>query len=159
MRAADLITAVALLGLGGVVIVDAVRLGSGWGGEGPRSGFFPFWLAVLLVLCSAAIVAQALRRPAGKPFVRREQLVPVLKVVIPVALFITVTDPPGPPNGLGLYVAAVLYIATYMRWVGRHRWPAVVLVSIAVPVAAFVVFERWFLVPMPKGPLEAWLGY
>jgi hypothetical protein len=23
----------------------------------------------------------------------------------------------------------------------------------------FVVFEMWFLVPMPKGPLEAWLGY
>lgn len=159
MRAADLITAVALLGLGGVVMVDAARLGSGWGGEGPRSGFFPFWLALLLVVCSAVIVVQALRRPAGKPFVRREQLVPVLKVVVPVALFITLTDPPGPPNGLGLYVAAMVYIATYMRWVGRHRWRAVLLVSIVVPAVAFVVFERWFLVPMPKGPLETWLGY
>jgi hypothetical protein len=28
-----------------------------------------------------------------------------------------------------------------------------------VPVAAFVIFEQWFLVPMPKGPLEEWLGY
>ena len=27
------------------------------------------------------------------------------------------------------------------------------------PLATFVVFERWFLVPMPKGPLEAWLGF
>jgi hypothetical protein len=26
-------------------------------------------------------------------------------------------------------------------------------------VVAFVVFDQWFLVPMPKGPLEAWLGY
>lgn len=159
MRAADLITAVALLALGGVVVYDAVRLGIGWGDEGPRSGFFPFWLSLLLVLCSAVIFVQAWRRPAGKPFVRREQLVPVLKVVIPVALFITVTDPPGPPNGLGLYVAAALYIGMYMRWVGRHRWTAVLLVSVVVPAAAFVVFERWFLVPMPKGPLETWLGY
>jgi hypothetical protein len=23
----------------------------------------------------------------------------------------------------------------------------------------FFMFERWFLVPLPKGPLEAWLGY
>jgi hypothetical protein len=23
----------------------------------------------------------------------------------------------------------------------------------------FLIFERWFLVPLPKGPLEAWLGY
>jgi hypothetical protein len=46
-----------------------------------------------------------------------------------------------------------------MRWVGGHRWPAVLGVALAVPVVAFVVFERWFLVPMPKGPLEIWLGY
>jgi hypothetical protein len=23
----------------------------------------------------------------------------------------------------------------------------------------FVIFERWFYVQMPKGPLEAWLGF
>ena len=28
-----------------------------------------------------------------------------------------------------------------------------------VPVALFLMFEKWFLVPLPKGPLEAWLGY
>jgi hypothetical protein len=26
-------------------------------------------------------------------------------------------------------------------------------------VVTFFVFETWFLVPMPKGPVEAWLGY
>ena len=30
--------------------------------------------------------------------------------------------------------------------------------SIAVPIVFFLVFERWFLVPLPKGPLEHWLG-
>jgi putative tricarboxylic transport membrane protein len=60
---------------------------------------------------------------------------------------------------LGLYVASALYLGGYMRAVGGHRWPAVVLLAIGVPVATFLVFERWFLVPMPKGPLEVWLGY
>jgi putative tricarboxylic transport membrane protein len=23
----------------------------------------------------------------------------------------------------------------------------------------FFMFEKWFLVPLPKGPLELWLGY
>ena len=46
-----------------------------------------------------------------------------------------------------------------MRWIGRHSWLAVAVISVAFPVVTFVVFERWFLVPMPKGPLEAWLGY
>jgi putative tricarboxylic transport membrane protein len=159
MRAGDLVTAVVLIALGGVVIYDAVQLGVGWGQEGPRSGFFPFWLAILLVLFAAAIFVQAWRRRATRVFARREQLIPVLKVLVPIAAFITVTDPPGPPDGLGLYVAAALYIAIYMRWVGRHRWTSVAIVAVAVPVVAFLVFERWFLVPMPKGPLEAWLGY
>jgi putative tricarboxylic transport membrane protein len=159
MRAADLTTVSVLMLLGVVVMYDALRIGIGWGGEGPRSGFFPFWLATLLLVFGAAIFVQAWRRPATRPFATRAQLVPVLKVLMPVAAFIFVTDPPGPPDGLGLYVAAALYIATYMRWVGRHRWPTVAAVALVVPVVAFVVFEQWFLVPMPKGPLEAWLGY
>jgi len=159
MRAADLTTAVVLMALGGVVIYDAVRLGIGWGEEGPRSGFFPFWLASLLVLCSVGIFVQAWRRGTTKPFVRRDQFMSVLKVIVPVAIFIAVIDPPGPPNGLGLYVAAALYIAIYMRWVGGHRWASVALMAVVVPVMAFLIFERWFLVPMPKGPLETWLGY
>jgi uncharacterized membrane protein len=60
---------------------------------------------------------------------------------------------------LGLYIASALYIAFYMRWVGRHGWAAVALCAIGIPLLVFVVFETWFLVPMPKGPLEAWLGY
>jgi putative tricarboxylic transport membrane protein len=32
-------------------------------------------------------------------------------------------------------------------------------VAIGVPLAFFVVFERWFLVPLPKGPIEAALGF
>jgi hypothetical protein len=50
-------------------------------------------------------------------------------------------------------------MGAYMRWIGRHSWLSVVLVSLAIPVATFLVFEKWFLVPMPKGPIEAWLGY
>jgi hypothetical protein len=46
-----------------------------------------------------------------------------------------------------------------MRWIGSHRWLTVAAVAVGVPVATFLIFERWFLVPMPKGPLETWLGY
>ena len=59
---------------------------------------------------------------------------------------------------IGLYVASALYIGFYMRWVGRHSWLSVTL-PVGIPVVTFLVFEKWFLVPMPKGPLEQWLGY
>ncbi len=153
MRAADLITASVLTLLGGVVLYDAVRLGIGWGTDGPKSGFFPFWLAALMVLMCAVIVVQAARRSSSKPFVTRAQLGPVLKVLWPATGMVVLTQ------FIGLYVASALYLGFYMRWVGRHSWLAVVLVGVGTPVATFLVFEKWFLVPMPKGPLEAWLGY
>jgi putative tricarboxylic transport membrane protein len=159
MRIADLVTAAMLMLLGGIVIYDAVRLGVGWGNEGPRSGFFPFWLATLMLVISAAIFLQAFMARSEKPFVTRERFLPVLKVLAPIAGFVLLTDPPGPWPGLGLYVAGGLYLGFYMRWVGRHGWSSVVALSIAVPLISFFIFDKWFLVPMPKGPVEAWFGY
>lgn len=153
MRVADLVTALALIVVGGVVIADAVRLGTGWDVEGPQSGFFPFWLAVLMVAAAALIALQAAHRTITAPFVTAAQLRPVLAVLVPAAAMVVLTE------YLGLYVAAALYMAFYMRWVGRHSWPAIVLLGLGVPIVTFVIFERWFLVPMPKGPLEAWLGF
>jgi putative tricarboxylic transport membrane protein len=153
MRAADLVTAAVLMAVGGVVMFDAVRLGYDWGTDGPKSGFFPFWLSVAMVLACALIIVQALRKRAdGRPFVTRAQLRPVLAVLVPATAMVALIEVAG------LYVASVLYIAFYMRWVGRHRWLTVVVLALGIPIVTFVVFERWFLVPMPKGPLEAWLG-
>jgi hypothetical protein len=159
MRALNLATTALLMLLSGVVIYDALRLGIGWGSEGPQSGFFPFWLAAILAAVGMLLFAQALRSGSEKPFVTRERFLPVLKVLGPLAGFVVLTDPPGRWPGLGLYVAAGLYLGFYMRWVGRHHWAMVVALAIAVPVLTFVIFETWFLVPMPKGPVETWLGY
>ncbi len=139
--------------VGGVVLFDTVRLGIGWGTDGPKSGFFPFWLATIMVLTCGAIIVQAARGASGKPFVTRKQLRPVLKVLWPAAGMVALT------HFAGLYVASALYLGFYMRWVGRHSWLAVMTLSVGIPVLTFWIFEKWFLVPMPKGPLEAWLGY
>ena len=153
MRAADIVTAAVLMAVGGLVMFDAVRLGYDWGTDGPKSGFFPFWLSVAMVLACALIIVQALRKRAdSRPFVTRAQLRPVLAVLVPATAMVALIEVSG------LYVASALYIAFYMRWVGRHRWLTIVALSLGIPIVTFVIFERWFLVPMPKGPLEAWLG-
>ena len=159
MRVADITTAALLLLLSVIVIYDALRLGAGWGSEGPQSGFFPFWLATLLALVSIVLCLQALRNRSEEPFVTRDRFVPVFKVLAPLIGFIVLTDPPGPWSGLGLYVAAGLYLGFYMRWVGGHDWRTIVALATVVPVISFIIFETWFLVPMPKGPVEAWFGY
>jgi putative tricarboxylic transport membrane protein len=153
MRAADIVTAFLLFGLGALVVWDSYRLGIGWGSSGPGSGFFPFWMGVILLLCCLGVIAQALRRADRKPFVARAALGPVLKVLVPAVGLVVLVQ------AVGLYVAAAVYLAFYMRWIGRHSWGLVAAVAIGFPVVTFLVFETWFLVPMPKGPVESWLGY
>lgn len=153
MRLADLIVASALMLLGGLVILDALRLGIGWGTDGPKSGFFPFWLALLMVVCCAIIFVQQWLKKTARSFVESKNLGLVLKVLWPAVLAVALME------WLGLYVASALYLGFYMRWVGRHSWAAVIGLSIGIPVVTFLIFEKWFLVPMPKGPVEAWLGY
>jgi hypothetical protein len=151
VRAANLVTAGLLALLGGIVVIDALRLGIGWGTDGPKSGFFPFWLAAILIVTTGLILVQNVRR-SRRPFVTRQQLGPVMTVLWPATALVVAT------HFIGLYAASAFYMAAYMRTIGRHRWATTVALSIGVPVLAFVVFERWFLVPMPKGPLELWLG-
>jgi putative tricarboxylic transport membrane protein len=153
MRAAELVTASVLMLLGGVVLFDAVRLGFGWGPDGPRSGFFPFWLALIMVVVCGVIFVQAARGGQGKSFVNREQLDSVLKVLWPATAAVALM------HFVGLYVASALYMGFYMRWVGRHSWVTVVAIALGLSIGSFLIFEKWFLVPMPKGPFEHWLGY
>ncbi len=153
MRVADLGTAALLIAMGLLALWDALRLGIGWGTDGPKSGFFPFWLGVIMIAACLGIVAQTLRRGDRAPFIPRAGVAPVLKVLGPATAFVLLTQ------FLGLYLAAALYMGCYMRWIGRHSWPAVLVVSAGFSLITFLVFETWFLVPMPKGPLETWLGY
>jgi putative tricarboxylic transport membrane protein len=157
MRRADITCAVVLLVGALVVTGEGLRLGIGWSTDGPQSGFFIFYLGLALALSSAAVLAQALLLADAplyrKPFVEPGQLTPVLKVAAPAAAMILMT------HWLGLYVSGALYLGGYMRWIGRHAWPVTIAVSVAIPLVTFLVFEIWFLVPMPKGPLEVWLGY
>jgi putative tricarboxylic transport membrane protein len=45
-----------------------------------------------------------------------------------------------------------------MKRHGQYGWPLTAAVSVAVPLAFFLLFERWFLVLLPKGPIERALG-
>ena len=42
---------------------------------------------------------------------------------------------------------------------GGYGWALITAIALGVPLFAFLVFERWFLVPLPKGPIEALLGF
>jgi hypothetical protein len=153
-RSADIAVALLLVALGVLVIADSLRLGIGWAEDGPKPGYFPFYTGLLIVLSSLATIAITLTRSTESGhFVGRGQLRDVLKVFVPSAIYVALI------GFIGIYAASALFIAVFMLWLGRFRWPLVIVVSLAVPFSLFLVFELWFLLPLPKGPLEDLFGY
>ena len=142
----------ALLALIG--IYGSLKVGIGWADEGPRAGFFPFYVS-LVVLISCAINVASVLAAADRNAVFAEwgQLRQVLWVLVPTIVYV------GLVPYVGIYVASALLIGFFMRWFGGYSWIVVAAVSIAVPIATFLMFETWFLVPLPKGPLENMLGF
>lgn len=153
-RLVELVVAFGLFVVGVVVIVDSQRLGAGWADDGPQAGYFPFYLGLLICVASVINFIQAVRTRAeqDRVFVRADEFKLVLSVFLPTLAYV------GLIAWLGIYVASTLFIAFFMRWLGRYDWPMLIAVSVGVSVVFFCVFELWFKVPLPKGPLELWLG-
>jgi len=153
-KAAELAVAGFVFVLGAIVIFDSVRLGARWSADGPESGYFPFYLGVIICAASAINMVQALRMQEAKnrTFVEIGQLKLVLSVLIPSAVFA------GLVGWLGIYVSAVIYVGFFMRWLGKYPWWKLATVALGNSTVFYLIFEVWFKIPLPKGPIEALLG-
>ena len=144
-----------LLVLSAVIIFDATRIGFGWlEGQGPAPGYFPFWIAVLMGGASLVNLFRAVtgREKGGdETFITRQSLRRVLTVLVPTAIYVLAIQ------FFGIYIASIVFIAAFMVVSGEPIWKAAI-VGIGVPIALYFMFEKWFLVPLPKGPIEAMLG-
>ena len=141
---------IALFGV--IVIAGSLKAGINWGAEGPRAGFFPFYIGTFIVASSAINLWNGLHEDNDGLFAEWGQLRQVLSVVIPTAIYV------GSMPFTGLYLASIVFIAWFMRWLGKYPWLTVAAVSLGMPIVTYFIFERWFMVPLPKGPVEEWLG-
>lgn len=154
-RIMELIVAALLMLVAVIVMWSNYRLGNGWAPDGPQAGYFPFYVGLIMFIASGVTFVTNLltRTPDFSNFVDRSQLWLVLQVLIPTTVFVILID------YLGIYVSATIFIAFFMWWLGKYPVHKIAPIAILVPLALFILFEIWFLVPLPKGPLEAALGY
>lgn len=152
-RTLEIITAVFFLAIGSIVMWDSSRAGAGWGADGPQSGYFPFYVGLLMNVASVVNLLLAFKSSNAKSFVSRVEVKLVMALFLPCLMYVAVMQ------WLGLYVASLVFIAIFMRWQGKFSWLKSVLTSAIVVAVLFVMFEIWFKVPLIKGPLEAALGY
>lgn len=151
----DAITSVVVFLVGVVMMVDNYRIGASWAEDGPESGYFPFYIGLILCVASVAVLLKSLfgKGRNHEIFVSWDRFRLVLMVLVPTAIYVLGTQ------FLGIYVASTLFIALFMLVLGKINWLKTVLISIGVSVLLFWMFEIQFKVPLPKGPLEALFGY
>ena len=113
------------------------------------------WIGVFLFAAGSAILVGELRRwrAASPVFAERAQLRLVWAIFLPMVLYVAAIAL------IGIYLASFALILFFMVRHGRYRVPASLAVAIGVPLFFFLVFERWFLVQLPKGPIEQLLGF
>ena len=146
-----------LLVLALVVTQTSLKLGAGWTSDGPGSGYFPFYVGVILAIASAGTLYQALlgKKRNTSIFVDGEQLRRVLVVLVPALVFV------GAIALVGIYVASAVYIAAFMIFLGKFGWVRSVVIGVATSTLFFLMFEVWFKVPLYKGSFDplSFLGY
>ncbi len=148
MRKAEVLTALGFIAFSLAVIVQALQVGAGWAEGQPQSGFFPFWLGLLVSLCGLIVLGQhafAAKDSVAAFFHDRTAFMSIVKVSVTGTAMLIFT------YLIGFYAAAIVYIFVYTRFVGKHKWPAVILMTVLIPYGSFFLFERALSILLPRG--------
>jgi hypothetical protein len=159
VKTLEIAVAVLFLVFGAIVVWDSRRLGASWGSDGPQAGYFPFYVGSIICIASLFNLVRAFQMgdKGREGFVERGQLKMILTVMIPTVIYVAMIA--NPWFSLGIYVASAIFIAFFMWHLGKYAWAKIVPVSLGTMFFFFLMFEVWFKVPLPKGPLEAALGF
>lgn len=155
-RTMDIVVALLFLVASAIVIADSLRLGIAWRpNEGPAPGYFPFYIACVMALATIVNLMRALppTDAGAETMVSVPGLQRMAAIFVPAVLFVFATI------YIGIYVSSAIYIAAFMIVVGKFEWWKALAVALGIAIVNFLMFEVWFLVPLPKGPLETYFNY
>lgn len=153
----DAVVAVLIFLLGAVVVFSSLELGASWASDGPESGYFPFYIGLILCISGIAVFCQSLfgKNKNTETFVDKESFGRVLQVLIPAIIYVAVLQL------IGIYVASALFISLFMVILGKFSWFKSAIIGISINALFFMMFEVWFRVPLHKGVFNPlfFLGY
>ena len=154
-RAVGAVTAIVFFLVGVVMIVDNYKIGAGWAPEGPEAGYFPLRIGVIICAAASVVLFRTVfaKGSGDRVFVTFGRLRHVMAVLLPTVAYVLAV------KFVGIYVASAVFIAAFMRVMDRFGWLKTIVISVGVSAALFWLIELQFMVPLPKGPLEARFGY
>lgn len=146
MKKWERLAALLLVGVGVGAAIMAYRMGLGTLAA-PGSGFFPFWVSLLLVIISLFyLLTQLGRDPRALPFWEgRSWLKPLLGAGI---MFLYVLF----MAWLGFFLATFLL---FIIWLGMEREKPLTIGLVATigTLCVYLLFSRFLQIPLPVGRL------
>jgi uncharacterized RDD family membrane protein YckC len=134
------------------MIVQSMHYGV-FGANVTGSGFFPFISGVMILLSSAAILANGKARAKfGEEAVGLGQLKPLIGISAATAIFVALADAVGMIPLTLVYIPAVAYC---IEWPAR-RTGHILIWSVAVVATTlfYLLFDQALHIPMPWGIWE-----
>ena len=162
MRRGEFITAGVLAVLSIYMMVKSTELNIGYiSGEGPGGGAWPFWLSGIMLICTALIAYNAVRRTSppsqsDEPVLDAEGRKMLIEVFGGIFMFVALV------GIISMYGAMLVFLFYYLWFLGRHSLWLSLVISIATPIVFFFFFEALMRVTLPKGmgftePFFNWL--
>ena len=129
-----------------------------WSRSGPRAGFFPLALGLIMILLSLILLFQSAfsKRPQGKvrPVAKEAQGTKRLKPtrIIPYGLSMLL-------YGLliktvGFFITTFLFLCVILKYVEGQGWRRTLLLGVTTTLLGYILFKYWLGVPLPLGVMK-----
>ena len=111
--------------------------------DGPKPGFFPSIMAIVMVLASILAFVQSLKEE-GKPEYKKEELLVIgAGAGIFAATFV-----------IGLLPTIFIFVILWLKIFEKESWKNIIIVLLVVAFIAIGVFNMWLGIQFPMGLFE-----
>lgn len=122
-------------------------------GEGPGSGFWPFWLSAIMLVCCIWIAVNWFRGISPNS-VSDESFLDAYGVRTLILVGGGLIGFLISIKFVGFYGGMFLFFIYYLYFLGRHSIPKTLAIAIGFPIVSFFFFDIAMRIVLPKGYLE-----
>jgi hypothetical protein len=150
VRTAEFVMAIVTILCSIGLMAKSAELNIGWiEDRGPGSGAWPFWLSCGMLLASVTTLVRWFLRmtPESRslePYITKDNAIVVGISVAAILLLLLAT------HVVGLYASLFLFLLFYLKVIGRHSWTVSGVLTLAIPIFIFCLFEWALKIPLPK---------
>ncbi len=136
--------------LGPILLPPVLIFMGAWQGIGPVFGGISLAAAGVFVqsFFGGSAEGEGADAPAEEPFISWESFTDILRVGIPGLIMILLT------STISIYFASAAFVFYCLFYVGRHGLKTSLSVAVGVPIGVFFIFEKFLIIPLPKGFAE-----